>query len=381
MKKLFFLSFLYLLVSCVENHEHGEEAIAEIISDVPFIDNFNFEFEGEIDEKYPIVMSLQLFTDRITGNYFYTKHKRNILLSGVFNNEDNSFSLNEYQENGEQTGTFSGTLNNDYSLEGFWTAFSEGPGRVESFSFQLEKTKTLVTWFSENLPFHPYQVEKLSSMEGSKQEVDISEPIGLPDNYTMYDPNGLQNGYTIDYDDEYQSRTPFFEYEYLGRNGDFYFISTSESGGGTGVFSSIRILELEDNKLNEIRTLCAGDRCNGGISGEEYNNGIITFSQNVTSEDLYILASDSIEKPQLPLEYCAVCCVGSVQYEYDIEKETYSLVSFTSSMGNAETELNGDSDLDHFYHLLSIHSVKNDDEMDQAEIDAFVLDLISTVTD
>ena len=310
----------------------------------------------------------------LSGDYYYTKHNKPIEIKGVLNPENNTFEIDEFSK-GEKTGTFVGTIHNDLSISGEWK------GGNKSMPFSLTKTKKLFAFYSKDLPFHPIQVNELSSFDGTKKTVDISLPVKLPENYTMYENS--QNGFTIDYGDDFAMRTPYFEYSYFGHQNNLYVVEERECGGGTGIFSSIDILELDGNILKEVKTIAAGDRCNGEVFISGFNQGIITFSQSITPMDLYSFADSTLNKPSLALESCAICCVGEAVFEYDLEKNDLQFLYFSPDELIEETSapINEWDDMDYLYSLLEQYGKKYNYQLNEDQINDLTIDLVKAITE
>ena len=77
-------------------------------------------YTGNIDGSLEIVMALEQDNDKhINGLYYYKKHKKKIIISGII--ESNEVFLNEYCNN-EMTGKFTGKLTDDI-IHGTWTNY------------------------------------------------------------------------------------------------------------------------------------------------------------------------------------------------------------------------------------------------------------------
>ena len=89
---------------------------------------------------------------------------------------------------------------------------------------------------------------------------------------------------------------------------DFVFL-LQWSGGGTGFFSSLVILNHQNNILKLKQTLASGDRCFGSIDKAWVKDNQIFYQQKVTP---YQFMAERF--PKLPklnaLEDCAVWCLG-----------------------------------------------------------------------
>ena len=68
----------------------------------------NVVFKGNIDDKYPIVMTLQIEGSSVKGKYYYTKYdsSNSLKLVGTYSNK--ILNLNEYNSDNENTGVFNG---------------------------------------------------------------------------------------------------------------------------------------------------------------------------------------------------------------------------------------------------------------------------------
>jgi hypothetical protein len=89
---------------------------------------------------------------------------------------------------------------------------------------------------------------------------------------------------------------------------DFVFL-LQWSGGGTGFFSSLVILNHQNNILKLKQTLAGGDRCFGSIDKAWVKHNQVFYQQKVTP---YQFMAERFPKlSQLnALEDCAVCCLG-----------------------------------------------------------------------
>lgn len=107
------------------------------------------------------------------------------------------------------------------------------------------------------------------------------------------------------------------EYKYLGDVGTDHAVLLSESGGGTGFFTSLYLLKRDGDRLIIKDTLAGGDRCNNGITAAAVNDGALSYDVNLTPAALYTLAGgdNTAERPGGPLKDCAVCCYATAHYK------------------------------------------------------------------
>lgn len=110
--------------------------------------------------------------------------------------------------------------------------------------------------------------------------------------------------------------TAYIEYRYLGDTGGRSAILLSESGDGSGMFSSLMLLRRDGDRLLVDETAAAGDRCNGGIPAATVTDGVLRYDVNLTPAALYALtrSGEAADAPA-PLKDCAVCCYATATYK------------------------------------------------------------------
>ena len=89
-------------------------------------------FEGQVNNKYDIVLKISSNNGGITGNYFYKSSGTDIKVKGNLNGEG-KLSLSEFDSQGNQTGIFNGTMANNNKIEGNWSK----PNGEKEMSFVL----------------------------------------------------------------------------------------------------------------------------------------------------------------------------------------------------------------------------------------------------
>ena len=113
-------------------------------------------FEGQINNKYDIILKITSNGGQISGKYFYQSVGSDIQVKGNLDNQG-KLTLNEYDTKGNQTGLFSGTMVNNNKIAGNWSK----PNGDAEMSFlliesnsQYESSKT------------PIKYDKLASISG-----------------------------------------------------------------------------------------------------------------------------------------------------------------------------------------------------------------------
>lgn len=79
-----------------------------------------YDYKGTINTNIPIRMSIYPLGKDIVGTYYYEKHGKEIRLQGK--SGEKNIVLYEYDEMGENTGIFQGTMSTVEKIEGTWTS-------------------------------------------------------------------------------------------------------------------------------------------------------------------------------------------------------------------------------------------------------------------
>jgi hypothetical protein len=178
-------------------------------------------------------------------------------------------------------------------------------------------------------PIDPMCVTKLLAEGGSPgHAVDLLHCSQHPENkIEKVDHKLIKKGYT-GFDYTYQVSPQYVAhgisyYKYLGKFKDQDILYVIESGGGSGFMSSLILVKRDKNKLQLVKVIASGDRCNGGINENvEYKNEKLTFRVNITAYEMIRLSKALTEpiKPYDDLADCAACCVGEAIYENDLNQ-------------------------------------------------------------
>ena len=98
-----------------------------------------------------------------------------------------------------------------------------------------------------------------------------------------------------------------------------YWIYTVNNSGGNGEFTAVNSVTRTGPKTLQLKSIMAGDRCNGGIQDVQAKNQQLIFSVNLTPYDLIRLGRRDTQDLQAydDLAACAVCCVAKAFYAVD----------------------------------------------------------------
>lgn len=131
------LSLIVLTItSCEKSRDVSDIEIIEepVAIQVMEHTNFNSRYEGSIDSKYGIYMSIQSNNGVVTGEYFYKKNGEPLMIQGTINNEGDML-LNEFDSNNNLTGVFRSSVSNIEKIEGVWSK----PNGQSQMPFLLKK--------------------------------------------------------------------------------------------------------------------------------------------------------------------------------------------------------------------------------------------------
>lgn len=353
----FMLVFLLLLFSCNEPKEKPVNKEPETEKETPVkLGDFNKKYEGEIGNK-DIVMNLRMNGNVLHGYYYYKLYEENIKVKGKLDTLTNTFVLSEMNTSNVETAKFTGTINNDFTLSCQWK--SNKKKQTEVLSVQLKPTADYFVWYKPFLPFHPVHVSALSDFEGTLKKVNLNKKPDLK-GVIMYKDDMMLESEVAGYesDEEPLMRIPFFEYQYIGEYRGFHYLFITESGGGTGIFTEIRVVEEKNGVLSEKESIVAGDRCMGGLQSAWLKKNKLFYSQNVTGVDMYsINHPDSEHAPNL--DGCAICCVAQAAYMYDLKRKKTMLLHYElEDTGYPLPEENSESDMGYLMQLLGEHVKK-----------------------
>lgn len=101
-------------------------------------ENGYYDYQGTINNKLPIHMSIYPLKGNIVGTYFYDKHRKEIKLAGKAG--EKNIILYEYDASGKNTGVFQGIMSTVDKIEGTWRSADS----KKSYPFTLS-LKSIIT--------------------------------------------------------------------------------------------------------------------------------------------------------------------------------------------------------------------------------------------
>lgn len=94
-------------------------------------------FDGKINNKFVIRMTLRRTGKELSGEYHYANHGINLSLRGLVD-DSNNLVLNEFDGQGNQTGVFKGRFVSDAEMSGTWSK----PNGDKAQPFSLKEVST-----------------------------------------------------------------------------------------------------------------------------------------------------------------------------------------------------------------------------------------------
>ncbi len=157
--------------------------------------------------------------------------------------------------------------------------------------------------------------------ESNSQTIDLKNCDATTSKYTIKGQNALlsKKGYTgyIWQDPEFSPGPEGYSYyKFFPANDNKYWVYTINSGGGSGEFTAIYLVQRKDADTLTVKNIAGGDRCNSGIQDVTEKNHALTFSVNLTPYDFVTLTDKKLPnlKAYDDLAACAACCFGKAFY-------------------------------------------------------------------
>ena len=148
MKKILTISTLLtnlIFLSCGSSENKKAETAHETtsINTTTTIPDFTKSFEGTINGKYGIIMTLTKKTGNLSGTYTYKSSGTPIKISGTIDDNGN-LTINEFNDKGNMTGIFKGQLSSN-NIIGQWTK----PDGSMTMPFSISESTNSETTFAK----------------------------------------------------------------------------------------------------------------------------------------------------------------------------------------------------------------------------------------
>ncbi len=180
--------------------------------------------------------------------------------------------------------------------------------------------------------------------------------------YVWQDPslNGATEGYSY--------------YKIFNAGNHHFWLYTVNSGGGSGEFTAIQLIERKNANTLETQAITGGDRCNGGLQNVSETKHQLTYSVNLTAYDFMELAKN--HNPSLKayddLAACAVCCVAKAVYAIGVDSKPQLQHIVLGNLKNAEEMPNQGKQQACFNKLLAAYAKSGKTHFKQNTLNEFV---------
>lgn len=154
-----FINLLFLLVMFSCKNEQASKP------------NFNFikTFEGEIGDKYAVVMKIRVDEGKIEGNYYYRSSTDKLKIKGTIE-KSGEILFSEFDTQGNQTGIFKGKLLDGAKLNGTW---SKPSGEKEMNFTLIESNTNFEGLASEQTKKAKEKIETEKALDDDKERVKV----------------------------------------------------------------------------------------------------------------------------------------------------------------------------------------------------------------
>lgn len=115
---LLLISMLFS-TSCGQKESNTDDSTEQEMNQTTTSSDFTKYFEGTIDDKYGVRMTLNKSANNLTGTYSYKSQSKPMKISGT-SDENDFFTFNEFNEKGNMTGVFKGRYS-DGLIIGQWS--------------------------------------------------------------------------------------------------------------------------------------------------------------------------------------------------------------------------------------------------------------------
>lgn len=186
------------------------------------------------------------------------------------------------------------------------------PANAEKVAPEAPAQASRLLWNGTDVP--PLCFDKLLPMEGEGPEsVDIAECEKI-EGINKLDTHADNGVLTTSYGDTEEGTNGFVSYKVIGTVPEGYVIKVTLNGGGTGMFSSVQVVNLDGDKLVWVKSVGGvGDRCNGGVADARIlPDNKIEVASHITPGDFAAIAynNDGVLIPYKDLEASAASCVA-----------------------------------------------------------------------
>lgn len=232
------------------------------------------------------------------------------------------------------------------------------------------------TFIYAGAPIHPGCFDSMEAKEGDTIDLKSCTAAAKKDYFRPTVKDGEINA---DGRDKEQMHPVFSSYRVLATRGTAFLIQTQMSGGGTGIFDGIEIVERQGDSLRLKKFITGGDRCVGGVNSAAVKGDKLAYSSNLTAYYVIAEPTETLKGAYENLDSGAINCVATNDMEFDLTtgKERRLTLTLTGDWytngGKAEPlEAGPDKDVNAcFDRLYNSYLLKQQTRLDAPALAAF----------
>jgi hypothetical protein len=228
-------------------------------------------------------------------------------------------------------------------------------------------------------PIHPLAVSAMVPLDWSVRGPLVVDLATQP----RIDESVEIDGVRVSFDDDEPGYDVYLVHDRVGAR---FLLSVTQNGGGSGVFSTVVVVELHDDQLAPSFEAPAGDRCNGGLAdAPRFDGDAVLVPRWLTPYDLVAFSTRDVSHiaPYVDLENSAMSCIGYALMRVEPGRDA-TLVSVTFAPGVTGQWHAGQPGWTESYPLQARFNriyaqwvADGQTELDPAAIDRFVDELLA----
>src|SRR5262245_6405476 len=147
-------------------------------------------------------------------------------------------------------------------------------------------TKAEKFFIYEGKPLHPFCLDFPSERASREEPVELAKCTNR-----KVAPKKEKNGwwsaeYPKEEGDFFISFPPGISYGVLAKKDDRFLIATEHSGGGSGQFTDLFWVRLDEKQIRIVKDELGGDRCGGRLDGYRADGAAIRFNQATPAAEI-----------------------------------------------------------------------------------------------
>lgn len=175
-------------------------------------------------------------------------------------------------------------------------------------------------------PIHPGCLDSGETKEGDTIDLKTCTAEAKKTYHRPTVKNGSVNADGID---ETSPHPVFASYSVLANNGSQFLLQTQWSGGGTGIFDGLSIVERQGDSLRLKKFITGGDRCVGGLASARVKGDKLLYSSDIPPYYMIAEPTEALTGAYQNLNFGAISCVARNDMEWDLSAGKERRLSLT----------------------------------------------------